>query len=226
MTPIVWILGLDITTSVGKDRFVVMRDQMIPHAVLSRLHSRDVVHVMPVNSDPERSVHVTRLVRKVSLDKEIASIVEYIQTRIKYSENPKVMTNIGGILAYAKRLSHMLQEERQRTAASGASLPPAPRFVVVIFTDGKPEGVQTKPLQGSWPVELMVWFWGIEGAYEASLKKWATTEMGLPEGQLHIVRFTDWQTAAEQVFGPRINRPYPNMEVLNRLGIGRAIARR
>jgi hypothetical protein len=54
--------------------------------------------------------------------------------------------------------------------------------------------------------------------YEARLKQWLITDLGLPEEQLQIVRFSEWQTTAEKVFGPRVGRPLADMGLLKRLG--------
>lgn len=221
-----WMVALDITTSIPEDQFRLMRDQMFPEVVLSRVRSRDEVHVMPVDSDPERHVHVLRLIRNVGLDKELAALLQTVQAHIVHTKNPKVMTNLGGVLAYAKRLGTTLQEERARAQAAGKSAMPAPRIVVVVFTDGKPEGRQTIPLPGVWPPEVEVWFWGVEPQSEGALKHWATTTMGLPAGQLHLVRLSDWQTVAAQVFGRQIDRPHPNLEILKRLNAHQIVAHR
>jgi len=78
-------------------------------------------------------------------------------------------TNIAGALAYTKRNSQKIQEERQRVAASGKSLPPAPLWVGNIFTDGKSEGAHTKLPPGPWPAEVQGWFRGVESIHEAAL---------------------------------------------------------
>jgi len=224
--PIIWMTGLDITTSVPKDHFLSMRDKMFPNVVLARVRQRDEVHVMPVDSDPEKGVQVMRLTRNVGMAKEILAFFASIQTQIHQPKSYKGSTNIGGVLAYAKRISLTLQDAHKQAEARGKAHTALPRIVANIFTDGKPEGVQTKPLPGPWSAAVTVWFWGVERAYEASLRKWATTEMGLPEAQLRIVRFTDWQTVAAHDFGQHIDRTHPDMEILKRLGASYSLARR
>jgi len=223
---ILWMVGIDITASIPADHFLLTRDQMFPQVILSRVRPRDEIHVVPINTNPEQHVHVTRLVRTAGLDKELAALLTTVQTQIVHTQNPKVMTNIGGVLAYAKRLSTLLQEERSRAAAQGKAAAPAPRIVVVLFTDGKPEGRQTMPLSGPWPTNVSVWFWGVEPAAEAALTHWATTTMELPETQLHLVRFSDWETVAAQVFGRHVDRPHPNLAFLKRLQAPQTMARR
>jgi hypothetical protein len=122
-----------------------MRQQMLPLVVLSRMRSRDEAHVLPVDSNPEERVTVMRLVKKVGIEKEIVSIFESIQTTFKRQERYRGTTNIGGVLAYAKRISLTLQEERTRAEANGKSLPAASPVIVTIFTDGKKEGPQARP---------------------------------------------------------------------------------
>jgi hypothetical protein len=221
-----WMVAVDITTTIPDEQFRLMRDQMFPEVVLSRVRSRDEVHVMPVDSDPERHVHVLRLIRNVGLDKELAALLRTVQAHIVHTTNPRIMTNLGGVLAYAKRLGITLQEERARFQATGKASPPTPRIVVMVFTDGKLAGRQTMPLPGVWPLEVEVWFWGVEPSAEGPLKQWATTTMGLPEGQFHIVRLSGWQTVATQVFGRQIDRPHPNLEILKRLNAHQTVARR
>jgi hypothetical protein len=48
--------------------------------------------------------------------------------------------------------------------------------------------------------------------------------MGLPEAQVHIVCFTDWQTVADKIYGPQIGRPQPNLDILRRLASTKTIA--
>lgn len=214
----------------------MMRGQMIPYLVFARLHSREEVHVLPIDSDPEKRVQVMRLSKPSGMDREIAAMFAHVQTlkrpdeaseprQRKTQREPEITTNIAGALAYTKRLSQTFQTERQRVAASGKPLPPATRFVANIFTDGKPEGPQTKLPPGPWPAEVTVWFWGVESIHETSLKKWATADMGLPENQFHIVRFSDWQSIADKVYGPQVGRPNARVEVLKRLGLGDTVAR-
>ena len=220
-----WIVGIDITTTVPEKHFPIMRDRMFPEIVLSRLRQRDEIHTMPVDSHPERSINLVRLTRATGLDKEVMAIFEDVKMRIKRTKNPRITTNIGGVLAYAKRLSLDLQQEKARTEASGKTASPLPRFVVHVFTDGKVEGPQTTPPAGAWPADVMVWFWGLEEPEVAPLKQWATTRMELPEAQLHIVLYSDWNTRADKVFGHHIERPYANADLLKKLGIGPALAR-
>ena len=153
---IMWIFGIDITTTVPEKHFPIMRDQMFPEIVLSRLRQRDEIHTMPVDSHPERSINLVRLTRATGLAKEVMAIFEDVKTRIKRTQNPRITTNIGGVLAYAKRLSLHLQQEKARTEASGKTASPLPRFVVHVFTDGlrreavwrnvvTPGGIQVPP---------------------------------------------------------------------------------
>ena len=116
---IMWIVGIDITTTVPEKHFPIMRDRMFPEIVLSRLRQRDEIHTMPVDSHPEKNINPVRLTRATGLDKEVMAIFEDVKTRIKRTKNPRITTNIGGVLAYAKRLSLDLQQEKARTEASG-----------------------------------------------------------------------------------------------------------
>ena len=97
--------------------------------------------------------------------------------------------------------------------------------MVSLFTDGKLEGRQTLPQSGPWPSALTVWFWGVEPAQEAPLEQWATGKMGLPETQLNVVRFSDWETVADKIFGQTIGRPYQNVGLIKRLQARTIVAR-
>jgi hypothetical protein len=214
--PIEWIVALDITTSIPSERFRIMRDEMIPAIVLSRVRSRDKVHILAIDSDPEDQVIVQAISgRKVGKETEIATIFTQLQERIVQPKRYRGWTNIGGALAYAKRMSQMIEGNHTAVKQAHASIPSS-RVVITLFTDGKWEGKQS--LQGgAWPAEVLVWFWGVERSYEASLRKWATQEMGLLDHQFFIVPFSDWQTAADQLFGPRIERPFPDRQVLQQI---------
>lgn len=217
--PIVWIVALDITPTVPKAHFAGMRDQMLPAVVLARLRSRDEVHTLPVDSDPEQHVRVTRLIQNRRLDKEITALFASLRTEFVRPERYKGTTNLGGVLSYVKRTRLLFEEDSTRAQSNGKPRPPTPQFVVTIFTDGLPDGRQTIPPAGPWPADVSVWFWGVEREHETALMKWATTAMGLPPSQVRIVRFTDWQTAEAQVFGPSIDRPTPQPEIRKRLGV-------
>ena len=230
-----WIIALDITTSVPKDHFLIMRNDMAAYVILSRLRNREEVHMMPVDSNPENRVRVMQLSKPSGMANEIAAMAAHLQTfkrpdeshnESKRKQKPEapLTTNIAGVLAYAKRNAQELAQERQRVAASGKPLPPAPLVIANLFTDGLPEGPQTPLPPGPWPAEVMVWFWGVEQEHAAALKTWATTKMGLPEAQVHIVRFTDWQTVADKIYGPQIGRPQPNLDILKRLASSKTIA--
>lgn len=215
-----WITALDNTTSIKKDHYIKMRDEMMPEIVLSRLRSRDDIHILPVDSDPEQNVKVIPMSnRRAGVHTEIAAVFDYLRT-FNQPQGYRGTTNIGGVLAYAKRISQKLEEERKRAEAIGRGHPSAPLFVVAIFTDGKLEGRQTR-YGGEWPQNVVVWFFGVDPRYEDHLKKWATGEMGLPEEQLTIVRMSDWKTM-KKVFGQRIDRPYEDQQVLQALGVPQA----
>ena len=53
----------------------------------------------------------------------------------------------------------------------------------------------------------------------------ATQDMGIPEGQLNIIRLTDWGNVANRIYGAQFGRPHPRQEVLTRLGLGDTVAR-
>lgn len=179
-----------------------MRDEMIPQVMLSRLRSRDVVHILLVSSDPEDSVTVLPVSgQRIGLAKEIAGIVDHIQ-HIEQPPQYKGWTNIGGVLAYAKRIAQVSQGAKSQ----------APQVVVLALTDGILEGPQTKSA-GAWPANVQVWFWGVARDQGEPLQKWATKEMALPPEQLTVVRFSDWKTMAD-VFGHKIGRPFQNLDVL------------
>ena len=115
---VIWIVGLDITDSIPAQRFDLMRDQMIPRVVLTRLQSGDVVHMLPIDTDPEKKqVPVIRLTRTSGIEHEIAALFEKIRTDIPRPQHYTGTTNIGGVLAYAKRQSLELYEHRQREQA-------------------------------------------------------------------------------------------------------------
>ncbi len=201
-----------------------MRDEMLPAIVLARLRHRDEVHILRLDTDPENQVEMLRLTRNVGMGREIAAFFTTVQ-KINQPSKYRGSTNIGGILAYAKRISMTLQESAKQAEARGKPRPISPRFVVSIFTDGKPEGIQTQPQQGPWPTQVEVWFWGVEAKHEDALKQWAVTKMQLPEAQLHIVRFIDWQTVVAHTFGRHVGRPHPNTAVLKRLGVTYTMAK-
>lgn len=203
---IVWITAQDITPSIPLKRFLVMRDQMIPQIVLSRLRSRDELHILRVDSDPEDDVQRIPINGgNVGFDKEIADLFMKNIRTITQPAKYKGSTNIGGALAYAGRIAREVRAVSSQT----------PRVEVLIFTDGKLEGRQTGYDQG-WMPGVHVWFWGVEREHEVSLKQWATRKMALGEQQLTIVRFSDWQTMAE-VFGREIGRRFQDQQVLQRL---------
>jgi hypothetical protein len=223
-----WIASIDITPSVPKDHFLVMRREMIAQVLLARVNPREVVHIMSIDSDPEHSVKRMGLSKPSGMLSETAAMLAHIQTLKRPDEIAKprqprapreqeMTTNIAGALAYAKRNS-------QNLAASRKAGAPGPRWVVNLMTDGKPEGPQTKLPPGPWPTEVQVWFWGVESQHEATLQKWATQDMGIPEEQLHIVRFSDWENVANRLYGRQIGRPQPREEVLKHL-LGDSISR-
>jgi hypothetical protein len=224
--PILWIIGLDITTSIPLEHFIQMRDAMLPAVVLSRLRSRDEVHVLPVDSHPEKHVMVTRLVKNVGMERAIVSLFDTIQSQMTRPQRYRGMTNIGGVLAYARRLHATLQATQTRAQERGTRSWRMPRLVVTVFTDGKLEGTQTQPLPGPWPEDLSVWFFGVEPAEEAALTKWAIHTIGIPEAQVTMVRFSDWETVAEKVFGQMIDRPHRDVELLERFQARTTVAQR
>jgi hypothetical protein len=111
-----------------------------------------------------------------------------------------------------------LEAERQRIVRQGKASPPVAPIILHLFTDGELPAGQSLPQPGPWSTTLQVWVWGVEHVYEARLKQWLITDLGLPEEQLQIVRFSEWQTTAEKVFGPRVGRPLADMGLLKRLG--------
>lgn len=244
----VWVVGLDVTASVPLQKFLVMRQEMIPTLVLARARREDSIHLMPIDSDPEQRLVQATLTRNVALDKEIMPLYEAVQ-RFKRRDEcpppvkgqpraasqlpagcpavtqrpakvtqrpPEMWTNIGGILAYSKRLGLTLQAAHQRAIARGTPAPPMPRVVVIVLTDGKPEGPQTPLPPGPWP-PVDAWFFGVEPAHIASLETWARTTMGFADP--HISRFADWQNVAATAFGPQIDRPDADADLLKRLGV-------
>lgn len=209
------IIGLDITTTV--ERFAEMRDQMIPRVALGRLHDRDEVHWMSIAARPDRDVQV-KLLKGLGQDKNIIALYEAIHA-IKQTTNHKEINDTGAVMRYAKSISKKLERERQRQANQGKSTPRATRVVLTMFTDGELPAGQSMPEAGLWPTDLDVWVWGVEKQYEARLRQWITTTLGLPEAQLHIVLRSEWQLDVEKTFGPRIDRPSINVGLLKRLGV-------
>jgi hypothetical protein len=211
------MIGLDVTTSIAPERFVQMRDAMIPQIVLARLQPGDEVQLAPIHANPDRQITVKRLTEKFGTDKKMGDLSQHLR-QLTQTKDPKVPNNLGNLLAYAKRIGTTLDSERQRVARQGKASPPAAPIVFQAFTDGELPAGQSLPQSSPWPVTLQVWVWGVENAYEARLKQWLMTDLGLPEEQLQIVRFSEWQTTAEKVFGPRVGRPFPDMGLLKRLG--------
>lgn len=220
--PIVWVIGLDITTSIPKDRFLILRDEVMPRIVLSRVRARDEVHILPVNSDPEENVKVFRVSgKRLGIDTEITAIYGHVQSHLDQPHRYSGTTNIGGVLAYAKRMSQLVEKE-QRAKRMGKVDGSLPLFVVVVFTDGKLEGTQSRQA-GEWPKNVVVSFWGIDPRHEGQLRKWATADARLAEDQINIVRMSDWESVAN-MFGRTIDRPSANLEVMEKLNLAKSTA--
>jgi len=182
-----------------------MRDRMVPTILLSRLRSRDVLHILRIDSDPQDDVKVVPVsLRQIGLAEEIATLyTQHIQP-IEQTKCHACTNDIGGALAYANRIAKKLQ-------ANGS----ASQVIVMAFSDGKLEGPQTK-LRSEWPEGVQVWFWGIEHEHEAALKKWCTQQMQLSDDQLNVVLFSDWETDAP-LFGQKIGRRFPDEQLMQRL---------
>jgi hypothetical protein len=210
----VWILALDVTPSISKPHFQTLRDRMIPGIVIARLHSREVLHVLEIDSNPEDQqrppqrleVSPTQLGLATATAGLYADHLHTIAQRAHYRGD----TNIGGVLAYAHRIAATIDATDSQHA----------QLIVAIFTDGKLEGKQTM-VDAAWPANVRVWFWGVLSEYEVSLTTWATTDMKLREGQVRVVRLSDWETEAV-VFGHAIERPFPDPHVVKQVYARRA----
>jgi hypothetical protein len=194
--------------SISSERFRAMRDEMIPEIVLSRLRSRDELHILQIDSDPQGNVKVVEVsARQIGLGEEIASIYSQYVRAIEQAARYRGETNIGGVLAYANRIALKLQ-------ANGSQ---AGQVVVLLFSDGKLEGPQPKP-RGEWLAGIQVWFWGIEREHEETLSKWARQKMQLGEEQMRLVLVSNWQTDS-RIFGQKINRRFQNQQFVQRLQV-------
>jgi hypothetical protein len=214
----IWILGLDVTTTVKPESFVLMRDTMIRHIVLARLRPGDEIQWMLLHENPEKKVDTKQLTGKVGTNDEVQKLAAQLH-QIKQLTDVRIANNVGNIFAYAKRIGTMLEAEQQRVAQQGKSQGRTELLTMHLFTDGELPAKQGLPQPGPWPSNLDVWVWGVEQEHEARLTQWLTTTLGLPEKQFHIVRFSDWQTTANKVFGPRIGRPFVDVATLKRLSI-------
>lgn len=184
----------------------MMRDQMIPELVLSRLRSRDVLYILQIDSDPEDEIkRIAVNGRHVGFEKEITNIFRDSIHSIEQPPKYRGSTNLGGVLAFAARTAQELQ------AKDG----PPVQVIVLVFSDGKLEGSQSGHRQ-EWPEGMQVWFWGVEPAQEAALKEWTTKKMALGEERLTIVRWSDWQTMAA-VFGTKTGRRLQDVQVVQQL---------
>ena len=141
---IVWIVALDITT-VPKEHFPIFRDEMLPALVLGRTQRGDEIHTMPVDSDPEQHVRVTRLIRNVGFEQEIAALFGTLQSELVRPERYQGTTNLGGVVSYGKPTASWFQEDRARPRPSGSPPPPTPAFVLMILTDGHPMRAGAQP---------------------------------------------------------------------------------
>lgn len=87
---------------------------------------------------------------------EIQSLIAGIQQR-----KEKKGTNLGGVLAYTKKIARWMAQDRQVLRSRHRPLRKEPHFVVNVFTDGHPDRWQTEDV-GEIPVShLTVWFWGV-----------------------------------------------------------------
>src|SRR5712691_8272588 len=77
---IVWVACIDVTTSVPKDHFLVMRREMFARLVLAYLNAREEVHICQIDSDPERNVKIMGLSKPSGMLSEIAAMFSYAQT--------------------------------------------------------------------------------------------------------------------------------------------------
>jgi len=203
-----WICALDVTTSIDKQDFTIMRDKWMTETCLSRLARGDEIHTLPVNSDPEKNVEVRTIGggKRSGAYQDIMTVYEFVRANLVQPKGYKGTTNIGGVLAYAKRLGKQVTDAPEKARKNGSSI------VVVIFSDGKLEGSQTLE-GGEWPKGVSVWFFGVNPHDEDALKKFATDQVGVPPGQLKLVRMSDWHTMVK-VFGETIGRPHQNQEFL------------
>ena len=210
------MIGLDVTTSIAPERFVQMRDTLIPQIVLARLQPGDEVAWVPINANPERELKLQRLTGKMGTDKGLRDMHARLR-QVEQSRDPKIINNLGSFLAYGKRTGTMLEAERQRLVSQGKKPVPVERLVFSLFTDGELPAGQSVPPSGPWPTNVAVWIWGVESVYETRLKQWLTTDLELPEGQVTLVRFSDWQLTEAKTFGARIGRPFADLGFLKRL---------
>ncbi|MGH8548209.1 MAG: vWA domain-containing protein [Methylococcales bacterium] len=191
---IAWITALDTTDSVQPDRFAVMRDRMIPELVLSRFRPGDTLHFIDLSQISGDKVKVfSHEGPKHRL--AIALTVWYKSTIQPLGIRRSKATDIVGVLDYARRI-HELEAQGRRPH----------RVVVLILTDGKPEGIQTTST-GTMPPDIQVGFWGIDAENQEALTHFARELGGLNDQQVQFVRYSDWETANNPVFGSVTGRP-------------------
>lgn len=215
----IFMIGLDVSTTIGPTHFATMRDTMIPRIVLARLRPGDEVQWMPLHADPEQAIHIKPLTGKAGAHDEMQGLAVQMR-QMEQLKDTKIANNTGGFLGYAKRISAMLDTaQQQRMERQGKSQSRTERIIVHLFTDGELPAGQGLPQPGPWTSNIEVWVWGVEREYETRLTQWLHTTLGLPTHQVHVVRFSDWQTVADQVFGPHIGRSFVDVAMLKRLGV-------
>jgi hypothetical protein len=207
--PVVFVIGIDITTSIPADQFKNMK-QMAAEMVISRIRHRDEVHILKIDTDPQDEVKYFSVEGgRVGLSNEAKQIYEYIMS-VEQPKGYQGTTNIAGVLAHVKRAYEEDQKARNRLQDTGRPVPPAPIYFGLIFSDGKLEGKQSI-VEGKWPEEVKIWFWGIDLKYEHLIEN-LCHNYHIPQGNMQIVPFTHWESRAK-TFGLEFDRQ-PNIALL------------
>lgn len=199
-----WFLGFDVTTSISEADFQAYKS-LAMKTVLARLKNDDKVHILRIDSNPEDDVKTFVIDGgRTQMIKQAIELNEYIHDGISQPENYRGSTNIGGFLTYLKRNIENVNQQRQLLKSTGKPLPPEPVRVGIIFTDGLPEGVQTRQ-EGEWHSNLKIFFWGVAPRYENRVED-LCNEMSIPQENFQTIRFSDTEMHLP-LFGLEWGRP-------------------
>lgn len=190
-----WFVGIDTTPTVHPEEFKEY-PQIAAESVLSRLRSRDRVYQLLINSDAETKVETFEIAGgKTGVADDAVRIYQSFQA-IQRDKTRKITTNLASVLSYVKKVVNTARRERQQRQQQGQSALHEVQYVVVLLTDGLPDGRQTIEA-GDWPDEVSVWIFGIKRDNEEKLKRLCLEQMRIPEANLHINRFSAWKAAVK-----------------------------
>ena len=208
--PAWWFIILDGSRSV--DDFAQLRDELIPHTVLSRLRPGDQVWILRLDESTDdsdaRYFSLSKGSKRVEqqMQKALTEMVQYTSSLL---QSPHPGSDFLGGFRFVQRNVERLQGEREKRREAGKNPGPDPLIIVSFYTDGQVDQPGSEDLPKKFDPGVSFYFWGVDGPHmEAGLRDLAQRAGVTEDNPLFVYPLNDSEGLARswgESFGRRLD---------------------